>query len=102
MKICPEKLPKSVTLHTKGRVHPDYFILPSIYCLVLFSLENLTVVVQWVESWPANRKVTSSIPVREHAWVVGQVSVGGKREATEQYISHSLNLPDPLNMQILM
>ena len=38
---------------------------------------SLAGVAQWIECQPANQRVACLIPVRAHAWVVGQVSMGG-------------------------
>ena len=44
----------------------------------------LTGVAQWAGCHSAERKVTGSIPVRAHVWVVGQVPGWGRAEATDQ------------------
>ena len=48
------------------------------------SLSALPGVTQWIEHWPVNQRVTGLIPIREHAWVAGQVmsAMGGTQEAT--------------------
>ena len=54
----------------------------------------LAVAAQWTEYRPANQKVTSSIPVRAHAWVVGQVpNWGHARCKCSMFLSLSFSFP---------
>ena len=38
---------------------------------------TLAGVAQWIECQPVNQEIAGSIPVRAHAWVVGQVPSWG-------------------------
>ena len=58
----------------------------------------LASVAQWVERWPVNRKVSSSIPgVRAHAWVEGQVPGWGRMKGNRSiFLLHiNVSLPSP-------
>ena len=46
-------------------------------------------VAQWIEHWLAKRKLAGLIPVRAHAWVVGQVPGWGYATGNQSmFISH--------------
>ena len=58
-----------------------------------FPFKNIHVwsgVAQWIERQPVNQNFAGSIPVRAHAWVAGQVPIGGVRETNDQCFSHVL------------
>ena len=62
----------------------------------MFKAELLALagVAQWIECWPANRKVASLILVRAHAWVASQVpSWDCARDNRSMYLSHTVSLP---------
>ena len=48
--------------------------------------KTLAGVAQWIEHQPENQKVAGLIPVRAHAWVVGQVSSGGRARGNHTLI----------------
>ena len=56
-------------------------------------------VAQWIECWTANQRVSSSIPIRAHARVAGQVPSEGARargNCTLVFLSLSFSLPSCL------
>ena len=62
---------------------------------------------QWIERWPAHRKVTGSIPSGHMPGLRARSPVGGVREASDQRISQALmflslsfSLPSPLAKKI--
>ena len=55
-------------------------------------------VAQWIEHQPGNQRVPGSIPIRAHAWVVGQVPSKGVPEVTSHWcFSPSLSPSLPLS-----
>ena len=63
------------------------------------SKSALAGVAQCTECRPENPSVSGSIPVRAHAWVVGQVPSRGHASSnrTLMFLSRSLSLPSPFS-----
>ena len=89
-RILPEG-PNSLQLKSKHQHH-----LPSLECSSRLRTKNrnsaLSGVAQWVGHCPANRKVTGSIPVRAHAWVLGQVPSWGHARVNQQVFHSHINV----------